>query len=156
MSVNNRIFLVVLGLVLSAWLLPAEPVSAAENPPVDVVLSADAVMKIKNDQGWVVVDARATDAFNGWPLRGLSRGGHIPGARHLAWRDVLDAGASLRSPEELRVLFGPADTPVVTYCTGGVRSGFVYTVLRSLGRDRVANYAGSWWEYAASPHPIAR
>lgn len=80
MSVNNRIFLVVLGLVLLAWLLPAEPVSAAENPPVDVVLSADAVMKIKNDKGWVVVDARATDAFNGWPLRGLSRGGHIPGA----------------------------------------------------------------------------
>lgn len=80
MSVNNRIFFVVLGFVLSAWLSPAEPVAAADDPPADVVLSADEVMKIKNDKGWVVVDTRVTDAFNGWPLRGLSRGGHIPGA----------------------------------------------------------------------------
>jgi len=29
---------------------------------------------------WIIVDCRTNDAFNGWALDGVSRGGHIPGA----------------------------------------------------------------------------
>lgn len=38
-------------------------------------------------QDWLIVDARDSDWFNGWPSAGDSVGGHIPGARNfdLAW-----------------------------------------------------------------------
>ena len=48
----------------------------------------------------------------------------------------------------------PLDRPVVTYCTGGVRSAFVAAALTSAGYVDVRNYAGSWWEYAATELPV--
>ena len=41
------------------------------------------------------------------------------------------------------------DTIVVAYCTGGIRSGFMYMVLRWCGYERAQNYDGSWWEWAS-------
>lgn len=38
------------------------------------------VLNVLEDKRWVLVDTRATDAFNGWKLDGVSRGGHLPGA----------------------------------------------------------------------------
>jgi thiosulfate/3-mercaptopyruvate sulfurtransferase len=37
---------------------------------------------------------------------------------------------------------------VVCYCTGGVRSAWVYFVLKVVGYPRVRNYPGSWWEWS--------
>ncbi|MEE8408642.1 MAG: rhodanese-like domain-containing protein [Myxococcota bacterium] len=42
-----------------------------------------------------------------------------------------------------------SDTTVVTYCTAGVRAAFVQAVLVDAGFGRVANYDGSWWEWAS-------
>lgn len=38
------------------------------------------VQSALKDGNSVVVDARSNDAYNGWALEGVSRGGHIPGA----------------------------------------------------------------------------
>ena len=43
------------------------------------------------------------------------------------------------------------DQKVVAYCTGGIRSAWVVVVLAHLGYGRVANYAGSMWEWSAEP-----
>ena len=43
-------------------------------------LSVSDVSQVINDQDWVLVDIRATDAYNGWRLDGVKRGGHLPGA----------------------------------------------------------------------------
>ncbi len=40
---------------------------------------AEVVTALADDQ-WVVVDARSTDAYNGWALDEIEQGGHIPGA----------------------------------------------------------------------------
>lgn len=101
-----------------------------------------------------VFDVRTSDEFEGATPYGAVRGGHVPGATHLDWRAVFDERGELLPREELEALFPSAETPVVAYCTGGVRSGFTYAVLRALGRENVANYAGSWWEYAASDRPV--
>ena len=45
-----------------------------------IMLSVNDVAKIVDDDDWVLVDCRPTDAFNGWKLEGISRGGHLPGA----------------------------------------------------------------------------
>lgn len=41
------------------------------------------------------------------------------------------------------------DREIVIYCAVGIRAGFLYSVLKSLGYPRVANYAGSFLEWAA-------
>ena len=38
------------------------------------------VSEIVNDKKWVIVDTRKSDAFNGWKLDGVKRGGHLPNA----------------------------------------------------------------------------
>ena len=43
---------------------------------------------------------------------------------------------------------GAARPAVVTYCTGGIRSGFLYMVLEWLDAEAPANYDGSWWEWS--------
>ena len=48
--------------------------------PHKTTLSSADVSQIQNADGWVLVDTRATDAFNGWALDGIARGGHIPDA----------------------------------------------------------------------------
>jgi thiosulfate/3-mercaptopyruvate sulfurtransferase len=37
---------------------------------------------------------------------------------------------------------------VICYCTGGVRSAWLYFILKLVGYPRVANYPGSWWEWS--------
>jgi thiosulfate/3-mercaptopyruvate sulfurtransferase len=51
-----------------------------------------------------VVDARSPDEFAGKDVRG-KRGGHIPGAKHLEWKELLAADGRFKSPEELQDLF---------------------------------------------------
>ena len=41
---------------------------------------------------------------------------------------------------------------IIVYCACGIRSAFLYAVLKSIGFRNVANYAGSFFEYAASLH----
>lgn len=43
-------------------------------------LSTKEVQGKLHDPSWVVVDARLNDAYNGWKLDGITRGGHIAGA----------------------------------------------------------------------------
>jgi thiosulfate/3-mercaptopyruvate sulfurtransferase len=51
-----------------------------------------------------VVDARSTKEYTGEEVRG-QRGGHIAGAKHLEWKDLLAEGGRFQSPERLRKLF---------------------------------------------------
>ena len=51
-----------------------------------------------------VVDARTADEFTGKTVKG-KRGGHIPGAKHLEWKELLAEDGRFKSPEELRKLF---------------------------------------------------
>ena len=43
-------------------------------------LSVSDVSNVVHDENWILVDTRATDAYNGWKLEGVQRGGHLPGA----------------------------------------------------------------------------
>lgn len=54
---------------------------AAEHDDVAMTLiSLDDVSQALDDKNWVIVDTRASDAYNGWKLDGVKRGGHLPGA----------------------------------------------------------------------------
>ncbi|MBI1385059.1 MAG: sulfurtransferase [Rhizobiales bacterium] len=102
----------------------------------------------------VVIDTREPREFAGATPYGEARGGHVPGARHLHFKDVLGADGRLLAPEALRgklaALGVTPDKEVIAYCTGGVRSGYFTSVLQTLG-IRAQNYAGSMWEWSAGP-----
>jgi thiosulfate/3-mercaptopyruvate sulfurtransferase len=51
-----------------------------------------------------VVDARSTDEFTGKEVRGKV-GGHILGAKHLEWKELLAEDGRFKSPGQLRELF---------------------------------------------------
>jgi thiosulfate/3-mercaptopyruvate sulfurtransferase len=84
-------------------------------PDIDVVdfkpkLQADRLEEIDSlkkslQTGKVtVVDARSKAEFTGQDVRG-KRGGHIPGAKHLEWKELLEKDGRFKSPEDLRALF---------------------------------------------------
>ena len=107
--------------------------------------------------GVSILDTRTEDEYQGAMWYNEARGGHVPGAVHTAWQSFLEGATS---PEAARAVLHEAgispDRPVIAYCTGGIRSGFVYAVLRAAGVEQVANYDGSWWEWAADTSlPIA-
>lgn len=144
----------------TAWVDAGLPVSIAPPEPVYGVGSIqrrqDLEATLRDVQALpataTLLDTRDLREFEGATPYGSTRGGHIPGARHVVWTDFLD-GSDLVDRDRARELLGPIDAPVVAYCTGGVRSGFVYAVARWAGYEDVANYAGSWWEYSAAVAP---
>lgn len=92
-------------------------------------------------------DCRTQEEFEGATPYGEARGGHIPGARHLFWKALMDDAGRLLPEQELRTLLRDFEEPVLPMCTGGVRAGFCYAVLRELGME-TALYDGSMWEWA--------
>lgn len=112
----------------------------------------------------VILDVREPGEFRGAidaPRHGAIRRGHIPGAVNVPWRSLLDDQGLLLPRDRLgEILLAQGvrpDAHVIVYCTGGVRSGHTWWVLRSLGFPSVRNYAGSWWEWSLDRRlPIER
>ena len=99
-----------------------------------------------------LIDTRSPAEFAGATPYGSARGGHVPGAKLLYWKGAFEADGQLRSPEVVRAWLkaGGVDfeRPAVAYCTGGIRSGFTYLLLRWLDHPAPANYDGSWWAWS--------
>ncbi|MEL6901986.1 MAG: rhodanese-like domain-containing protein [Cyanobacteria bacterium J06606_4] len=102
----------------------------------------------------VVIDTREPREFSGETPYGEQRGGHIPGASHLYFKELLDTEGNLLPQQDLfsklEALSITPESQVVVYCTGGIRSGWLVAVLVSLGYQ-AQNYAGSMWEWSAAP-----
>jgi thiosulfate/3-mercaptopyruvate sulfurtransferase len=102
----------------------------------------------------VILDTREPREYAGATPYGESRGGHVPGARHIFYKDLVNEAGHILADDELKARLAELgvgeDTEVVSYCTGGIRSGFVTAVLNNAG-VKARNYAGSMWEWSASP-----
>ncbi|MEI2577599.1 sulfurtransferase [Scytonema sp. PRP1] len=141
------------------------PTTRGLNQPLEIgdfVVNRTALWEIQRDELQVnlsenklaVIDTRQKREYAGETPYGEQRGGHIPGAVHFYFKDLMDTKGNLLKPEEiiakLETLGIQRDTPTVTYCTGGIRSAFFVAVLVNLGFSNVKNYAGSMWEWSAS------
>lgn len=111
----------------------------------------------ENANPWVVLDTRSWEEYRGL-LSYVRRKGRIPGAFHFHVNDFFDSKGKIRSKEELLTKLAAkgidGKKPIVTYCSGGVRSAMAYYLLRyHLGFDQVANYDGSWAEWSVRHAP---
>ncbi|MCI0527369.1 MAG: sulfurtransferase [Nitrospira sp.] len=126
--------------------------TAGVNP--DLLMTKDELKKRINpiSTGTTIIDARTPEEYLGQRSSGLPREGHIPGAVNIPWNSFYNADGTVKSPEEIRKTVGGSgvtgDKEVVTYCTGGVRSAWLYFTLRLAGFDKTKNYAGSWMEWS--------
>jgi thiosulfate/3-mercaptopyruvate sulfurtransferase len=64
----------------------------------------DSLEKSLRSRDVQVIDARSRDEFTGKEVRG-KRGGHIAGATHLEWKELISADGRFKTPEQLRELF---------------------------------------------------
>jgi len=109
-----------------------------------------------------IVDARSSGRFQGTepePRDGL-RPGHIPGSRNVPFVDLLNADATMQSPEACRAVFQAAGVdltkPVITTCGSGVTAAILSLALERMGKIDHSLYDGSWTEWGAFPTlPVA-
>lgn len=97
-----------------------------------------------------ILDTRSEAEHSGTLVR-AARGGAIPGAVHLEWKESVGADGAFKPAAELEAMFKAVgvtpDREVVPYCQGGYRAAHSYLALRLLGYPRVRNYLGSWKEW---------
>ena len=111
------------------------------------------IKKRLSDEYYAVIDSRTDEEFIGWQLYGEARGGHIPGAVHIPYAWFFNSDKTVLNYSDLKTLFTSRgitkDKTVTAYCTVGIRSGFVYFLLRLMGYPSVSNYDASIAEWAA-------
>ncbi len=110
------------------------------------------IVKSPDAKKVAILDARSYEEFLGKEVSGIPRPGHIPGAIPVPWNGFLNKDGTLKPAETIlqrlaaQQMHPHEDT--VVYCTGGVRSAWLWFVLKVAGFERVRNYAGSWWEWS--------
>lgn len=114
------------------------------------VASAEWIRERLGDPAVVLVDARTPAEYRGTDVR-AKRGGHIPGAVNIEWKQHLRADQTFKPSPELRAMYERSGvTPnrtAVTYCQTHHRAAHSYFVLRLLGYPAVVGYDRSWIEW---------
>jgi thiosulfate/3-mercaptopyruvate sulfurtransferase len=112
------------------------------------------LIEVRQDQGHLVLDARARERYLGERNPLDPRPGHLPGARSLPWTDLYPEGLLLERQEirrRLREAGHNPEQPVVAYCGSGVTACALLLGLAASGVEHLYLYPGSWSEWAADP-----
>lgn len=123
---------------------------AAEADP-EIRTTWEYVVEHTDDPETLFCDTRGPEEYTGTDVR-AARGGHIPGAINIEWRNAVNQDGTFRTAADLSDLYQKAgfvpDKQIITYCQTGVRGAHTWFVLRELlGYPSVRNYDGSWAEY---------
>jgi thiosulfate/3-mercaptopyruvate sulfurtransferase len=107
-----------------------------------------------------VFDSRTRAEFTGEDMRNRTRGGHLPGARHLSHADLMQKGVVHPAPVLRAMLeqvgFGPGDH-IVTHCEGGGRAALAAAAAVRAGFDDVGVYYLSFADWVRDEScPIMR
>jgi thiosulfate/3-mercaptopyruvate sulfurtransferase len=107
----------------------------------------------------ILVDARDRNRYSGEFEPVDPRPGHIPGARNLPAREMLDEHGRLRPAEELRAKLGRAGVTesdeVVSSCGSGVNACHTLLVLEALGLPPGRLFPGSFSQWSHTDRPVA-
>jgi thiosulfate/3-mercaptopyruvate sulfurtransferase len=124
------------------------------SPKPDLITMKDELKKtVKRPHPEVLfADARSLEEYAGKEIQGIPRPGHIPSAVSVPWNLFLKPDATVKDVQTIRKTLDEKGLhegqEVVCYCTGGVRSAWLYFILKLAGYPRVRNYPGSWWEWS--------
>ncbi|MBF0293648.1 MAG: sulfurtransferase [Magnetococcales bacterium] len=169
-SMGHRGGLAILDGGLSVWVHEGHPTEAelprigsvGFTPRPDARWEADRERVLAVAEGreaGVLLDTRSRNEYVGMTLR-MPRG-HIPGALHLDWMDLLvgrhdprlQDAAAMRARLAAIGLDDPG-SEVILYCESAHRASHTWTVLRHLGWEKVRLYDGSMAEWRMSDGPV--
>ncbi len=137
---------------VSRELVKSEAKSFRARPDPAAVAEADYILQRLGRDDLALWDARSANEYLG-VSRFSQYPGHIPGAVHLDWLELMDRQHNLRlKPEPVlcETLTGLGITPdkeVVAYCQTHHRSSLAWFVLKYLGYTRARGYPGSWSDW---------
>lgn len=123
------------------------------------------IARILNDttSRTVLIDTRTPEEYHGVrQKKNAERAGHIPGAIHLDWADLIryHGDHRIKQKEHIQKLLTNFDITkgdtIILYCHSGVRSSLTTFVLRELLEyPHVRNYDGSWTAWSRmTDYPI--
>ncbi len=112
-------------------------------------------LRARAGQGVVLLDARATDRYEGRSEPVDARPGHVPGALSAPFAGNLSPSGTLLPRGDLAARYASlgaieAET-VVCYCGSGVTACHDLLALSIAGRDDALLYEGSWSDWASDP-----
>lgn len=116
------------------------------------VCDFDTIVDAIQSDDKVIYDTRTADEYSGEDKR-ADKSGHIPGAVHLEWSEVLETDGipyflpSSEIQKQYTTLGITPDKEIIPHCQTNVRGAHAYFTLRLMGYDSVRPYEGSWAEY---------
>ncbi len=132
------------------------PATFTGQPRDELRLTVQDVEALLGDPSTLLVDARATERFEGGNEPIDRAPGHIPGAaNHFFRRNATDEGVML-SPDALRQQFADvigdrSPEHVVMYCGSGVTACQNLLAMEHAGLSGARLYPGSWSEWSSDP-----
>ena len=108
-----------------------------------------------NNEKSQLLDARSQAEYNG-EKKFASRAGHIPGAIHFDWMELMDPcqHGRLKKPDALNQALSERgfskDKHIICYCHTHHRSALSFIALKSLGYNNISGYPGSWSDWGNS------
>jgi len=152
---------------IQAWSTGGRPLSTDEptRTPVprakpsarpEMVVDKLRVIELSERGTGLLLDARASERFEGITEPVDARAGHIPGAKSAPFNgNLIEPSGPFRPRHELadhyRALGVSDETAVVAYCGSGVTACHDLLALAIAGRDDAKLYEGSWSEWASDP-----
>lgn len=105
------------------------------------------VLAATKDPSWIIVDTRLNDAFNGWKLDGISRGGHIKGAVDFSanWLKVDDKNLTETLKNTLVNKGITKNKEIILYDVNGKDTDAVAQFLQSQGMKNLYRYDLTQW-----------
>lgn len=143
------------GLDTSAELTRATPLKTpyAISLHREYLAEVDDIIASLTDDSIQVWDARSLAEHDGRKVL-AAKAGHIPGAIHCEWTELMDNNNSLRIRSDAQDYLNKkgikGDKTIITHCQSHHRSAFAYLVGKSLGYT-IKGYAGSWSEWGNHP-----
>jgi|SRR5436190_906068 len=118
------------------------------------------VEKVSKDPGYLVVDVRDKERYEGKtePIDLIA--GHIPGAKNIPFTENLDQNGLFLNQNELKnkyeAIFGKMKAEnIVVHCGSGVTACHTLLALDYAGMETPKLYVGSWSEWSRSNKAIA-
>ncbi|WP_352420246.1 rhodanese-like domain-containing protein [Proteiniborus sp.] len=120
-------------------------------------ISTEDLKEKLNDNSWVIVDTRINDAYNGWKLEGVKRGGHIEGAVDFSanWLSTEVENKDAILSEAINAKGIDPSKNIVLYDANGEDALKVAEYLKDKGYENLYNYnVKEWTEDESLPMEI--
>ena len=118
-----------------------------DKPSQEEIINLDFVKEHMNDEQYVLVDTRINDAYIGWKVNNISRGGHIPGAVDFSanWLDVEKENKDKILQDALDTKGITTGKDIILYDTEIANAEKVKTFLQGKGFENIHIFDLSQW-----------